>query len=565
MKNVINTLTLSVFLCLQLSSQTPSFSWLQTAGSGPNDGGTDILADRNGNVFAGGFFNDTIDLNGAAPGGTMIAVDQTDIFFARFDSSGNLIWNIHLGTTGPEFLTSINIDSSGRVLITGTFQDPMDFDPGPASAVIAPTGFKNLFVACYDTAGNYQWAKRIGGNVVTESSDMAVDPSGEILLLGRFLGNCDFDPSALSMVLFGSCNSMFIGRYDANGNYINVIPFYDSLVGVAIDVTAQGDIYVAGSFTGDADVDPDTANTVLLSTDVFLSDAFFAKYTANGDYIWAKQIAGPGSEYATAMQCDAAGMLFLSGHFNDTVDFDPGAGTHFKASSGVDAFIAKYDSNGTLSWVNTMGWTGHDEIQSLDFTPDGDICAAGRFYINCDVDPSANVVNLTAPQYSLFVAAYSTASGDYVWSFAPENSNESGAGELSISATGGIYIAGHFRDAIDFDPDTGSALASTLPFSNDIFIVKYQMDQLSGVPEHTLPSTISYPNPTLEQLTIPLGRTQRTTNVSVYDPNGKLVSVTSYMNTDSIQLSLTGAAGTYMVVIATEGEPMRFVRVVKNQ
>ena len=185
--------------------------------------------------------------------------------------------------------------------------------------------------------------------------------------------------------------------------------------------------------------------------------------------------------------------------------------------------------------------------------------------MNCDVDPSGSVVNLTAPNYSLFVASYAFASGDFLWAFAPENSMESGAGDLSVSPTGGIHITGQFSDALDFDPDTGTAIATGTFLQTDLFIVKYGPDQLAGIPEYTVGTLNSYPNPTQHTVNIPLERSFRTTTVSVYDFNGRLISTKSFTNTDRVQLTIDGPAGTYLVAVAAEAEPMRFLQVVKSE
>jgi len=545
-----------------LHGQTASFSWVQTTGGSSNDQGTNVITDAQGNVYVTGHFRDTIDLNGSAPGGILAPVDQADVFLAKFDSSGQLLHVLPLSGQGNQFAASLNLDSSGRIVITGEFDEYVDFDPGPANAYLYPTGFTNIFFACYDTALNYQWAKRIGGNFLSRPNDLAIDPNGDILLLGTFFNTCDFDPSPAVVNLTSSFNTMFIGRYDANGNYLNVISFYDSIVGASIDVSAQSEIFVAGQFTGVADFDPSPLDSVNLIASVSLTDVFIAKYTSAGNYIWAKQINGPGSEYATSLKKGPAG-IYVSGYFNDTVDFDPGPGIHMGDGSGINAFVGCYDTSGALVWVNTMGYTGTDQIFSLDIAPDGAVCVAGRFYMMCDVDPSVAVVNLNALQYAFFAVGYDPGSGDYLWSIAPENSTESGAQEISVSKTGAILLTGQFSYAIDFDPDTGSANAFSQPFSDDIFAAKYLLNQLNGISEFSEPEVQIYPNPTTGNLVVAPGKMFSEVNVKVCDAEGRCISTRNYFNSPQIEINIEGDPGTYFISLQSDGHPIRTIRVIK--
>ncbi|HTF05499.1 MAG TPA: T9SS type A sorting domain-containing protein, partial [Bacteroidia bacterium] len=480
--------------------------------------------------------------------------------------SGQFRWSIHLGATGNEFVKSINIDSSGRLLVAGSFEDPMDFDPDTSTAMLYATGFNSVFMACYDTSGNYQWANVIGGNYGVYANDMAVSPSGEIFLLGTFRGTADFDPSGSSALYFSSFPALYVGRYDSDGNYISVMRLIDTIVGTSIDIDLSSAVYITGYFTGAADFDPSPSNAVNFNTSATISDLFIAKYTAAGNYVWARQIGAAGPEEGAAIQSDALGNLYVCGWFNGTVDFDPGPGVQNITSLADDAFVSRFDTAGSLIWINTMGSTGHDYLRSLDLTPLGTLCAAGSFYAICDVDPSSNTVNLNAPGYAMFIVGYDTATGNYQWSAAPENSMESIPTEVSVSRTGSIHLAGYYSQDVDFDPGVGVALAVGYPFNQDMFAVKYTLNSVSGIDDELSAASIeSYPNPSTGHVSIDLDQQSEEVTVLVYDAEGKCISKAMYRNTARIELDIAGAAGVYFVSIQPENGVARQVKVIKTQ
>jgi hypothetical protein len=555
-----------LFLYTHLPAQSPAFSWLHHTGATYNDAGTNITTDAAGNVYVAGCFRDSVDFNDSLPGGSLVGVASNDIFLVKYDSSGVFRWSIHLGASGNEYVRSINIDSSGRLLVAGSFEDSIDFDPGTSTAMLYPTGFNSVFMACYDTAGNYQWANIIRGNYTVDANDMAVSPSGEIFLLGTFRGTADFDPSPLSALYNSFFPALYLGRYDSDGNYISVMRLIDTIVGTSIDIDLSSAVYITGYFTGAADFDPSPSNAVNFNASATLSDLFIAKYTAAGNYVWARQIGAAGPEEGAAVKSDALGNLYVCGWFNGTVDFDPGPGVQTITSLADDAFVSRFDTTGSLIWINTMGSTGHDYLRSIDLTPLGTLCAAGSFYATCDVDPSSNTMNLTAPGYAMFIVGYDTATGNYQWSAAAENSMESVPMEVSVSRTGSIHLAGYYSQDVDFDPGTGTALAVGYPFNQDVFIVKYTLNSISGIDDELNAASVeSYPNPTAGHVSIDLNQQSEEVTVLVYDAEGKCISKAMYRNTARIELDIPGAAGMYFVSVQPKNSVARQVKVIKTQ
>ena len=161
--------------------------WIKPcAGSGA--GGADIVVDDSSNSFITGAFvtsgifdNDTIYTN------------YSDLFFAKYNSLGHLIWVKQAYSTNSAAGNGLFL-KNGSVYLTGYFSDTASF----GNFTINTTNSRNLFVSRYDTGGNC-----IGVRYVANSAGNAVcaDTNGAIYVTGTFLGIATFDsnPSLISL------------------------------------------------------------------------------------------------------------------------------------------------------------------------------------------------------------------------------------------------------------------------------------------------------------------------------------------------------------------------------
>ena len=189
------------FIPQALPAQNVNFKWAKQMGGTEVGVGTSVTVDAAGNVFTTGFFKGTIDFD-PGPGTYNLTVGgNTDMFVSKLDSSGNFVWAKQIG--GNNSLDSvagyaIAFDASGNIYTTGFFTGTVDFDPGsgifPLSSILP--GYLPSFVLKFDPAGNFVWAKQMGGEGTDwgGGSSIAIDPAGNIYTAGIFQWIADFDP-----------------------------------------------------------------------------------------------------------------------------------------------------------------------------------------------------------------------------------------------------------------------------------------------------------------------------------------------------------------------------------
>lgn len=229
--------------------------------------------------------------------------------------------------------------------------------------------------------------------------------------------------------------------------------------GVQIDrassvvIDASNTIYVAGRFTSATDLDPGTGTDLRQSNGQ--TDVFLCRYDTSGNLVWGITWGGGGHDEVTALATDAAGNIYVTGYFMETVDFDPGTGVETRNTNGdSDVFISKFDAAGTFLNVITWGGLDSDSAQSIATDPaTGDVYAAGSFAGATDFDPGpGNTSLISHGDLDAFLVKYNSA-GVFQWARHWGGSDEDRASGLALDSSGDIWTVGEYRNTVDFDPD----------------------------------------------------------------------------------------------------------------
>lgn len=94
-----------------------SLLWLQRSGGSLDDRSFSVAIDSNTNAYIAGLFAGT-----AAIGGTnLTSLGYSDIFIAKYNSSGTPIWAVRGGGSFMQSATDLTVDSTGHYFVTGAF------------------------------------------------------------------------------------------------------------------------------------------------------------------------------------------------------------------------------------------------------------------------------------------------------------------------------------------------------------------------------------------------------------------------------------------------------------
>ncbi|MBL7912358.1 MAG: SBBP repeat-containing protein [Bacteroidia bacterium] len=455
---------LTLIVCLMFSvqfinAQALTFDWAKQIAGSVDEIGRSVAVDASGNVYSTGTFQGTVDFDPGAGTFNLTSAGAKDIFILKLDALGNFVWAKRIGSTSNENAYSLSLDASANIHITGDYTLPVDFDPNVGVATLNYIGQSDVFVLKLDASGNYIWAKGFGGTNFDFAYTVCVDGAGNVYTTGSFQLTVDFDPGAgTSNIASSGSSDIFISKLDASGNFVWAKKLGGSSadIGRAIKVDGSGNVYTTGEFQGVADFDPNAGVANLTSSGA--SDIFISKLDVSGNFVWAKQMAGGTlNDVGNSIWLNSTGSeIFTTGYFQNTVDFDPGAGISNLTSFGVeDVFISKLDASGNFLLAKQLGGTGSDIGTQIIHDPSGNIYCIGYFAGTGDFDPGVSSFNLSSSGNNDIFISKLNSTGNYSWAGKFGGPNDELGYSVTADASGNIYSTGSFQSTADFDPGAG--------------------------------------------------------------------------------------------------------------
>jgi hypothetical protein len=243
---------------------------------------------------------------------------------------------------------------------------------GDGNVYISGAGGGGALVAKYSTKGALRWTRQLGTSSYTVSHGVATDGDGNIYISGVTDGS-------LGGVNRGR-EDAFVAKYSAEGalRWTRQLGSPEDEQASSVAADAEGNVYIAG-----------WTNGLLGGSQAGSSDAFVAKYSAEGALRWTRQLGTSEPDSANGVATDRNGNVYISGSTDGSL-----GGTN---QGFDDAFLAKYSAEGALRWVRQLG-TYSDDLGSSVAT-DGE----GNVYISGSGSPGTS-----QGMYDAFVAKYST-------------------------------------------------------------------------------------------------------------------------------------------------------------
>jgi hypothetical protein len=526
---------LLVLTTVQLAAQPINLAWAKSMGGNSPDDGTDVAVDASGNVYSIGMFEGTADFDPGAGTAMFTSTATRAIYISKLDASGNFVWAKHIEARAGNTYThkaSIAVDMNGDVIYTTVFRNTVDFDPGPGTVNITGDANFNIIISKLSAAGNFVWAKQLGGVSNQVVSGLETDAAGNIYTIGFFGENTDFDPGAGTYTLgtASGCYAGFVSKLDASGNFVWAKKMggangYDHAIGLALDGSAN--VYITGAFDGTEDFDPGTGVANLVAPVNFQS--YVMKLDNAGNFAWAIETGGTsGNDHMRGWEIavSAAGNVYYTGEFTGAFDFDPGAGvTMLSTGTSPQVFISELTTTGNFVWAKAFSGPGPTNFPS-DITLDAfnNIYITGQFTDSVDFDPGVGVFGMDANFLVQTFFCKLTPTGDFTWAKRFEGGNTSGR-SIALDANGSIYLTGVLGDywTVDFDPNPTTYTLTPATGYSDAFVCKLNPPDLSVFDAAAKNELLIYPNPANSVLNIQLSGEK--TKLSLFNMMGELISV----------------------------------------
>jgi len=331
--------------------------WVQKAGGASVDRGLGIATDGAGNVIVVG------DFSGSATFGTatnLTSAGAVDIFIAKYNPSGTLIWAKRAGGTVNDRATAVTTDSNGNIYLTGSFGGTANFD-GTNITATGGAFDTDIFVAKYNSTGNIQWVKKGGttGGDVEEAKAITLDALGNVYISGVFFNTVSFDGQTISS---NGSSDAFVAKYNNAGN----IQWLRNLGGSAEDEATSmsalpdGGICVAGFFKGSMNAGSLSLLAFGGASDL---DGFIAKMDAAGNIKWLKRLGRVNEDKTNGIAADFIGRINATGFFRTNIAFD---GLQLSAVGSSDAFLVQMNEFILFDTLSNLVFCAGDSL-SLPF------------------------------------------------------------------------------------------------------------------------------------------------------------------------------------------------------
>jgi uncharacterized delta-60 repeat protein len=368
---------LILFLAIIISSSSHSQvteEWVKrhTGTGAQDDVANDITTDAAGNLY----------VTGNAYG----LFGESNFFTIKYDAAGNILWSKSYDGGGlqDDFARNVEVDAAGNVYVTGS------------SRQTDSTGMTFATIK-YNSAGTQQWVRHT--NIGNEHPrDMKLDASGNIYVTGYFLS---FPYGRVVTVKYNSAGTQqwLTQYYPSNTSYYE---------GTCIEVDASGNVYVGGYYGA-------TQN----------GNIHLIKYNSSGVQQWVRNYTSSGGTIGVGdiindMALDASGNIFLTGQAKG-----------MSGSNGPDMITLKYNSSGTLQWVQKYNSANNNTDIAYCIGVD----ASGNAYIGGFATPNSNT-DLALVKYN------SAGTQEWVRTVNGQGNANDAVNGLVLDAAGNVYLTG---------------------------------------------------------------------------------------------------------------------------
>lgn len=292
--------------------------------------GNKILAsmttDAEGNSYLSGNFSDSLFVENIV----LIAVAEKDFFILKFSSAGNLLWAKQAGITGEIQPRRMSYQNN-LIAVTGSMRGHYAFD---TDTIQNNTNDSDAFLVVYDTDGNVNWARKIGGVNEQAGSDVGFDGHGNIYAVGSFYGLIRLRPD-LEIQSPNLNDNLYFIKYNVMGFPLMARSIGDLEIELSESLVFANDrFYWSGFFKNSFNVDGfslqaggDEFNTFVLEIDTLTT------------VLDVQVVRSPETVLLSELAIDVQGQIFGGGALNGTAIFNDQ--TELMAANGFDGFVGQ--------------------------------------------------------------------------------------------------------------------------------------------------------------------------------------------------------------------------------
>jgi hypothetical protein len=459
-------------------------------------------------------------------------------FKAKYDHKQTLIidpivrsWSSYFGGSDDEKGNSVTVDATGNVYMAGETSSSSSVATSGAYQTTY-SGNNDAFLIKFDKNGVLKWATYFGGADDDKGNSLAVDTTGNIYLAGETSSSTGIATSGAYQTSIGGNSDAFLAKFSSNGTLLWNTYFGGSAIeiGYSVATDASENVFLTGftysnsgiassgtyqttnggnndaflvkfnssgtkqwaTYFGGNYYDIGYALATDISGNVYLNgytssssgvatsgayqtsnggsyDAFLAKFNSSGSLQWATYYGGSSDEYGYSVSTDATGNVFIAGNTQSLSGIASSGAYQTSLSGSSDGYLAKFSSDGTFQWATYFGGSNSDNAFGTTTDPSGNVYLAGYTGSTSGITTSGAFQTLNAGGSDAYLAKFNNE-GSIQWSTYYGGTNNEICGDIALDAFGNIYLAGSTSSS---GISTTGAYQTTKAGGSDAFLVKF--------------------------------------------------------------------------------------------
>ena len=348
-----------------------------------------VVATNDGGYIAGGRFNSS-SLN-LGNGVRLTNKGSADGVIIKYNSNREVEWARRIGGTDYDNINVVAVTSDGGYIVGGDFKSS-NIDLGNGVSLIS-RGSSDGMIIKYNSNGEVEWAKGIGGTDNEKINSVAVTSEGDYIVAGDFISESIDLENGISLTNNGIVDGMII-KYSSNGEakWAKGIGGQNSDYIESIAETQDGGYIVGGYFWSSIDLGNGESLTSKGN-----DDGMIIKYSSAGKVEWSRAIGGGSRECVNSVSVTSDGGYIVGGDFSsESIDLKNGVSLVKKSfeKATYDGMIIKYSGSGDAEWAKAIGGIDSEYIKSVADTKDGNYIAGGYFESSSiDLDNGKTLIN----------------------------------------------------------------------------------------------------------------------------------------------------------------------------
>lgn len=307
-----------------------------------------------------------------------------------------------------------------------------------------------------------------GGIETDEGLGIATDNNGNIFVTGYFRNTASFGDT---IVISAGGNDIFLAKYNSNGifQWIQTAEGVGEAVSLDIAVDKDNDVCIVGIFSDSLNF----SGTIITSLSG-ITDIFVAKYDKNGAFLWVQKGGGNGDDISNSITIDSTKSIYITGYFKNIATFGL---VNITSVGNEDIFIAKYNTNGILQWIQRTGGAYTDYGHDIAVDNNGYVYITGYF---AGASTIGNNSFSASGGSDIFIAKYNPVTSMWVWSINGVGSGDDSGVALTTDPVGNVYVTGYFAGTLNLYGTILNSLGML-----DIFTAKFTTDGVLAWVSHS--------------------------------------------------------------------------------